>query len=334
MTYLKLLLDPSLRWDDIFEDDTFMKKKIIVTGSLAYDYIMNFPGVFADNIDPTKLHMLSVSFLAETLKKERGGTAGGIAYNLALLDSNPLLFATAGDDFDSYARFLKENNVDLGHLKIIHEESTSMAMILTDRGNNQITAFHPGAMNDADILSLKDVKGDFCVIAPTKPEAMAKIAMECVELKVPFLYDPGMQLPRMSDSDLIEGIKGCEILIANDYEMGLIESRIGSLGSRKPKIVITTLGAQGSIIEADGQRIEIKAAKPKEVLDPTGAGDAYRAGFLAGYLRGLDLKKCGQMGSITSCYVVEQYGTTNHRFTIDEFKNRYKENFGEELKLP
>lgn len=308
-------------------------KKIIVTGSLAFDYIMNFPGVFADNIDPTKLHVLSVSFLVETLKKERGGTAGNMAYSLALLNSSPLLFATAGDDFDSYARFLKEVGVDLEHVKIIHDESTSMAMILTDKENNQITAFHPGAMNFADSISLKDFSGDFCIISPTKPEAMAKAVKECKELGIPYLYDPGMQLPRMSDEDLLEGIEGAEVLIANDYEMGLIESRIKNQESRKPKIIITTLGAKGSIIDAGGRKVEVKAAKPKEVLDPTGAGDSYRAGFLAGYLRGFDLKICGQMGSIASCYVVEKYGTTNHRFTIQEFKKRYLENFEEELNI-
>lgn len=311
-----------------------MNKKIIVTGSLAFDYIMNFPGVFSDNIDSSKLHVLSVSFLAETLKKERGGTAGGIAYNLGLLDSNPLLFATAGDDFDAYANFLKNNGVDLGHLKILHEESTSLAMILTDQKNNQITAFHPGAMNGADSLSLKSIKGDFCVIAPTKPEAMARYVKECKELKIPYLYDPGMQLPRLSDEDLIAGIEGAEILIANDYEMGTIESRIMKHESRvleKPKIKITTLGSEGSIIKTKKEEIKIKAAKTKEVKDPTGAGDAYRSGFLAGYLRGFDLKVCGQMGSIASCYVVEKYGTTNHGFTISEFKARYKENFSEDL---
>ena len=310
-----------------------MKKRIIVTGSIAYDYIMNFPGVFAENIDPTKLHMLSVSFLAETLKKERGGTAGNIAYNLALLNCNAAVMATAGGDFDSYAKFLEKAGVDLGLLKVTEDESTSMAMILTDKGNNQITAFHPGAMNLADSLSVEGTKGDYCVIAPTKPEAMARMVRECKELKIPYLYDPGMQLPRMSDSDLIEGIKGCEVLIANDYEMGQIESRIGSLESRKPKILITALGAKGSVREAEGKNIEVKAAKPQEVLDPTGAGDAYRAGFLAGYLRGLDLKICGQMGSIASCYVVEKYGTTNHRFSLEEFEQRYFENFSDELKL-
>lgn len=309
-------------------------KKIVVTGSLAFDYIMNFPGVFADNIDASKLHVLSVSFLAETLKKERGGTAGGIAYNLALLDSSPLLLATAGDDFDAYANFLKNAGVDLGHLKIMHQEATSMAMILTDQKNNQITAFHPGAMNGADSVSLRDVKGDFCVIAPTKPEAMAKYVSECKELKIPYLYDPGMQLPRLSDEDLIAGIEEAEILIANDYEMGIIDKRLKINDLRfKNKIRITTLGAEGSIIESEDKKIEVKSAKVEKVLDPTGAGDAYRAGFLAGYLRGLDLKTCGQMGSIASCYVVEKYGTTNHGFTIDEFCERYRQNFEEKLRI-
>lgn len=313
-----------------------MHKKIIVTGSLAFDYIMNFPGEFMDSLDPTKLHMLSVSFLAETLKKERGGTAGGIAYNLALLDSNPLLLATAGEDFDRYAEFLKKAGVDLSGLKIISEGATSMAMILTDKKNNQITAFHPGAMNSADTLSLKDIQANFMVIAPTKPEAMAKAVKEAKELSMPYLYDPGMQLPRLSDEDLMAGIEGAEILIANDYEMGIIQSRlkINDEGlTNKVKILITTLGAEGSIIKTRDQEVKVAVAKPNEVLDPTGAGDAYRAGFLAGYLRDLDLKICGQMGSIASCYVVEKYGTTNHTFSLDEFRKRYSENFSEEIEL-
>ncbi len=314
------------------EDDRIMNKKIIVTGSLAFDYIMNFPGVFEDNIDPTKLHVLSVSFLAETLKKERGGTAGNIAYNLALLKTSPLLLATAGEDFSGYMRFLKKAGVDVSGIKVV-DEATSLAMILTDQKNNQITAFHPGAMSLADSLSLKNVSGDFCVIAPTKPEAMAKAVEECKELGIPYLYDPGMQLPRLSDEDLISGIEGAEILIANDYEMAIIESRIKNQESWKKqiKIIITTLGSEGSIIESKGQKIKVGAAKPKEVLDPTGAGDAYRAGFLAGYLRDFDLKTCGQLGSTASCYTVEKYGTTNHRFTREEFRRRYSENFEEDL---
>lgn len=317
-----------------------MNKRIVVTGSLAFDYIMNFPGVFADNIDPSKLHVLSVSFLAETLKKERGGTAGNIAYNLALLNTPPLLLATAGDDFSEYKKFLKEAGVDISGVQMVAGEATSMAMILTDTKNNQITAFHPGAMNQTDSLSLGGTLGSFCVIAPTKPEAMARAVKECKELGIPYLYDPGMQLPRLTDEDLVDGILGAEILIANDYEMGLIESRVGSqkalalqAESRKPKIIITTLGAEGSVIESEGKKIKVGAARPEQVLDPTGAGDAYRAGFLAGFLRGFELKVCGQIGSVASCYVVEKYGTTNHTFTIEQFSKRYRENFGEELKL-
>ena len=311
-----------------------MNKKIIVTGSLAFDYIMNFPGSFAENIDPEKLHIMSISFLVETLKKEKGGTAGNIAYNLALLNSNPAILATCGDDFDNYAVFLKSSGVDIGHLKVIHEESTSLGMIMTDQKDNQITAFYPGAMNLADTLSLKDSPGDFCVIAPTKPEAMKKMVKESKELRVPYLYDPGMQLPRLSDEEILEGIEGAEVLIGNDYEMGIIKKRLNLTDEeliKKAKILIATLGEQGSEIKTQKETIKVKAAKPVEVKDPTGAGDAYRAGFLAGYLKDLDLKICAQMGGIASCYAVEKYGTTNHKFTIQEFCQRYQENFQEEL---
>ncbi len=309
-------------------------KKIIVGGSLAFDYIMNFPGVFADNIDPEKLDVMSVSFLAETLKKEKGGTAGNIAYFLALLKTTPAILATAGEDFEYYGRFLEDAGVSLSQVRIVPGESTSLAMILTDRNNNQITAFHPGAMDMADVLSLKDTKAEFCVIAPTKPEAMSRMISECKELKIAYMYDPGMQLPRLSDAQLLEGVEGAEILIANDYEMAVIKKRLMLSDTdllKKVRLLVTTLGEKGSVVQSNDQKIEISAARPEEVLDPTGAGDAYRAGFLAGYLRDFDLKTCGQLGSLASCYAIEKYGTTNHKFSIEEFKKRYKENFGEEI---
>ncbi len=314
-----------------------MNKKVIVTGSLAFDYIMDFPGFFEENIDPSKLHIMSVSFLVETLKKEKGGTAGNIAYSLALLKSNPFILATAGDDFEDYSKFLYKNGVDLTHLKIIQHESTSIAMIITDKKDNQITAFYPGAMKSADSLTLKKVpEAKFCVIAPTKPEAMLKLVKECQELNVPYLYDPGMQLPRLSDDELLEGIEGAEILIGNDYEIGIIQKKLNLTDKdllEKVDVLIRTLGDRGSEIKTKEEDFFISPAKAEEVLDPTGAGDSFRAGFLAGYLRGFDLKICGQMGSIASCYVVEKYGTTNHKFTIQEFCQRYQQNFQEELDL-
>jgi adenosine kinase len=313
-------------------------KNIVITGSLAFDLIMDFDGKFAEHIDPTKLHILNISFLVESLKRERGGNSGNMAFTLSLLGIPSSILSNAGDDFEPYAEFLKSHNIGTEDIKIIKEESTATATIMTDKADNQISAFYPGAMKQNINLSLKEIKSapEFAVITPDLPKAMVKFALECKELKISYLFDPGMQLPRLSDEQLLSGIEGAEILVANDYEMGIITKRLMINESglmNKVKILITTLGEKGSVIQTQEQKIEIAPAKPEEVKDPTGAGDAYRSGFLAGYLRDLDLKTCGQMGSIASCYAIEKYGTTNHVFTIEEFLERYKENFGEELKL-
>lgn len=315
-----------------------MNKKILVTGSLAFDMIMDFPGKFAEHIDASKLHILNISFLVDSLKRERGGNSGNISYSLALLGMGASILSCAGDDFEPYAKFLTEHNIDISNIKVIPGESTATATIMTDQVDNQISAFYPGAMKQNTSLSIKDVKErpDFVVITPDLPEAMAKFAAECKELQIPYLFDPGMQLPRLTDAQVSEGIAGAEILVGNDYEIGIILKRLKLFDEdlrKQVKILITTLGERGSVIQSQDQKVEIAVAKPKEVLDPTGAGDAYRSGFLAGYLRGLDLKTSGQMGSIASCYAIEKYGTTSHGYSISEFTKRYKENFGEELNL-
>lgn len=311
---------------------------IVVTGSLAFDLIMDFPGNFSDHIDPTKLHILNLSFLVETLKKEKGGTAGNIAYNLALLGTKPAILGVAGEDFESYSSFLSNVGVDTSNIKIIKDQVTSQAFIVTDKKDNQITAFYPGAMKEASGLNLARLnkKPNLVVISPNHPKAMINFVKQSNELKIPYMFDPGMQLPRLSDQDLLPGVKEAEILIGNDYEMGLLaeKCRVQSAKLVKlAKIVITTLGERGSLIQTGDQSIDIKPAKPEKVLDPTGAGDAYRAGFLSGFIKGLDLKTCGQIGSVAACYAIEKYGTTNHVFTISEFCQRYKENFGKNIYL-
>lgn len=300
-----------------------MKSYVLVTGSLAFDVIMDFPGRFADHIDPTKIHILNLSFLVDTLKKQRGGTAGNIAYNLALLKTPVSILGSGGEDFDEYQSFLQKAGVDVSNIKIVKGEQTSQAFIITDQADNQITAFYPGAMSENLNLSME--ASDFAVISPNDPKAMVNFAKECQALKIPYMFDPGMQLPRLSDQDLKTGIEGAKILIGNDYEIGMIKKRLKII---KVEILVVTLGEQGSQIHTKEGSMNIRAAKPKEVVDPTGAGDAYRAGFLSGYLKGLDLKECGQMGSVAACYSVEKYGTTTHSFTLNEFQQRYKENYG------
>ncbi|HCB22241.1 TPA: carbohydrate kinase family protein [Candidatus Daviesbacteria bacterium] len=306
---------------------------VLITGSLAFDIIMDFPGRFSDHIDPTKIHILNLSFLVDSLKKQKGGTAGNIAYNLALLEIPVSILGSVGEDFDEYQTFLQKAGVDVSNIKVIKDEKTSQAFITTDKADNQITSFYPGSMKNNSSLKIVDLseKPEFTVISPNDPKAMINFALECQKLEIPYMFDPGMQLPRLTNQDLITGIKGAKILIGNDYEIGLLSSKLKVKSEKlleNIKILITTLGEKGSIIQTKDQNIRIKAAKPKEVIDPTGAGDAYRAGFLAGYLQGLDLKVCGQMGSVTACYSVEKYGTTTHSFTMDEFQQKYKENYG------
>lgn len=311
---------------------------ITVTGSLAFDHIMDYAGRFADNIMPDKIHKINLSFLLSNLNKQKGGTAGNIAYTLSLLKTPVSIFAPVGEDFDEYLTFLKDSGVDTSNIRIIPDKKTASAFIMTDKDDNQITGFYPGAMEAASSLSLKDLapKPTFVIISPNDPKAILKYASESQQMQIPYVLDIGMQLPALGKEQINEMLQDAEILIGNDYEISLLKEKTSLSDEQilhQVKVFITTLGKQGSIIQTKDQKIAISAAKPTQVLDPTGAGDAYRSGFLAGYLKKFDLKTCGQMGSVASCYVVEEYGTTNHRFSLQEFVKRYKDNFGEEIKL-
>ncbi len=313
-------------------------KTILVTGSLAYDFIMDFPGNFADNIDPKKLHMVNLSFLVNTLKKEKGGTAGNISYSLALLKTSVSILGTVGSDFDNYFEFLKSAKVETKNIKVIEGEFTSQAFITTDLKDNQISAFYPGAMNETPKLNIKNIspKPSYVVISPNHPVAMVNFAKQCQQLKIPYLFDPGMQLPRLTDTDLKTGIKGADILIGNDYELELLRNKISMTDEQLLKtvrILITTLGEKGAQVKTKTETINIQPGKVKKVLDPTGAGDAFRSGFLAGMQNNLDLKTCGQMGAIASCYAIEKYGTTNHGYSLKDFCKRYENTFKKELQL-
>ncbi|MBI2597443.1 carbohydrate kinase family protein [Candidatus Daviesbacteria bacterium] len=309
---------------------------ITVTGSLAFDHIMDFPGHFSEHIMPDKIHQINLSFLVNTLSKQNGGTAGNIAYNLALLKQAVSILGVAGSDFSEYEKFLKETGVDTSRIKIIEGETSSSAFIMTDSADNQITAFYPGAMKQAASLSLTGSPTDFVIISPNDPKAMVKFTKECQDNNLPYMLDPGMQLPALEVDDLKKMVSGATILIGNDYEISLLCDKSQATSNKfleQVKILITTLGETGSLIQSGSETIRIQAGKPKKVVDPTGAGDAYRAGFLAGFVKGFDLKTCGQMGSIASCYAIEKYGTTSHTFSLDEFTKRYFENFREEPKL-
>lgn len=311
---------------------------ILVTGSLAFDYIMNFPGKLGDHILPDKIHNLNVSFLVDEMRKSFGGTAGNIAYNLSHLGIRCAIMGITGEDFGTYREFLDKREIDTSYIKMVNNLFTSTAFGITDNKDNQIWGFYSGADSLSDHLSVFDVSGkiDFGVIAPNNPRAMIKFAKEYQQSNTPYLFDPGMQLPWLTGTDLREAFKGAKIIIGNDYEMSVMEKKVERKivsFAAEDKIIITTLGGEGSKINYKDEQIHILAAKAKNISDPAGAGDAYRAGFLAGFLRGFPLGVCGNMGSVTAAYTVETFGTTTHTFTTEEFMRRYKENYGEEIKL-
>jgi len=311
--------------------------KEIITGSLGYDYIMNFSGRFADRIMPDKLHQISLSFLADKLSKNLGGTAGNLAYTLKLLGAEPFIVATAGYDFSDYQQFLAKHEILTDGIRIVKDEPCGSYHVITDSDDNQIGAFYTGATKYNKELSIIGSKPDFVVIGPNDPDAMRKYVIECQSLGCRYMYDPAFQIGNFQPEDLQKAITGAEILIGNDYEIALIEQKFGvtheDLIMMGPKAIVTTLGAKGSIIETRHEAIHVKAAKPKNVSDPTGAGDAYRGGFLAGYVRGYDLATCGQMGAVAAVYTVEKYGTVTHHYTKEEFAKRYTDNYGSSLEL-
>lgn len=311
---------------------------VIVSGSLAYDQIMDFPGSFSQHIDPSKLHVLNVSFLVDKMRKGFGGTAGNIAYTLSLLGVKCALLGVVGEDFTDYRNFLNKNEVDTSYLKTLNNFQTSAAFGITDSRDNQIWGFYQGADQFSDSLSIKDFRGkiDFAVVAPQNPRTMLKFAREYVQKRKDYLFDPGMQLPWLTGADLKDAFAGAKIIIGNDYEIGMMEKKTGlkNLHEAYPqKIIITTLGEHGSLISFKGKKFNIRKAKAKSARDPAGAGDAFRAGFVAGYLRKFPLEVCGQMGSVAAVYTVEKFGTSTHQFTLDEFRRRYRENFHSDLAL-
>ncbi len=311
-------------------------KQVLVTGTFSYDYIMDFPDRFADRIMADKIHKISLSFLVNKLTKQLGGTAGNIAYTLKLLGIEPLIFAPAGNDFAEYQSFLVKNKISLSAIHPHTNIGTGSYFVVTDKDDNQIGSFFTGANQYADQLSVDKFSGkvNLVVVSPTIPKAMKKYVEECKKNKMPYLYDPAFQIGAFTASDLREGINGAGIMIGNDYEIALIEDKLGISHEEfrvMVPILITTLGSKGSIVETRRESIHIKPAKPKNVSDPTGAGDAYRAGFIAGYLRGFPLEVSGQMGSVAAAYTVEKYGTVTHAFTKKEFIKRYEENYGSKL---
>ena len=302
---------------------------ILICGSLAYDNIMVFEDRFKHHILPEKIHILNVAFLVPEMRREFGGTAGNIAYNLQLLGGNPLIMATVGEDFSSYAEWLESNHLATTHVKTIPGSFTAQAFITTDLDDNQITAFHPGAMNHAHANSVLDAKNvSLAVIAPDGREGMFQHARECHEAGIPFLFDPGQGLPMFTGPELMQFIEMADYVALNDYEAQLMQEKTGLTQealAAKVKALIVTLGARGSVIFADGQRHEIPCIEASAVVDPTGCGDAYRAGLLYGIARGWDWPVCGRLASVMGSIKIASRGGQNHKPSEEEIKSIYSQ---------
>lgn len=311
----------------------------VITGSVAYDYLMRYPGRFRDQILPDQLDNISLSFLADSMRRERGGVAANIAYTMKLLGSDPVILATVGHDFGDYRRWLEQQGLSTAQIIEIEHELTATFFVSTDSDQNQIANFYTGAMAYARHYSLTDRKltnAALVLISPNDPGAMLNYAQECKQHGIPFAYDPSQQLARLSGEELAQSIPGAAYLLCNEYEIAMVQKKTGwSLAQlcEQVDVVVVTLGKEGSAIHTGSSVTHVPAARLSEIVEPTGAGDAFRGGFFAAREAGLSLEICGRVGSLCSAYSLENLGPTAHRFTQEEFLARYEENFGPEPEL-
>jgi len=304
----------------------------LICGSLAYDTVMVFPGRFREHILPESIHMLNVSFLVPSMKRNFGGCSGNIAYNLRLLGGEGAPMATVGTDFGVYAQWLTDCGVRTDHVLTIEGEFTAQAFITTDLDANQINAFHPGAMDHSHRNQVPlDAGVTLGVIAPDGREGMLAHSSQFAAAGVPVLFDPGQQLPRFDRAELLGFVERSRWIAVNDYEAQLLRDRTGediAMLAKQVDALIITRGAQGSVIMTGGREIAIPAARPDAVVDPTGCGDAYRAGLIYGLMRGLDWETTGRIASLLGALKIAHAGTQNHRFTAGEFAARFRAAFG------
>ena len=305
---------------------------LVVTGSIAYDYLMSFPGKFTEHFLPEHFHRVSLSFLVDTMDKRRGGCAPNIAYTLALLGERPQLMATAGEDFGDYREWLEAAGVDTSQVKQVAGKFTASFFCSTDQANNQIASFYTGAMANAGELSFRSLAGcDLAIISPNDPGAMVQYADECRTLGIPYIFDPGQQCARMDGGELKEGVAGATIVICNDYEFELIRQKTGLDEDEileHCRALIVTRGEQGSSVITRQSRADVSAVVPRRIVDPTGVGDAFRGGLMKGLALRLPYDACAQIGSVAATYALEHLGGQSHAYTWDEFRDRYESHFG------
>jgi adenosine kinase len=301
-------------------------KKALICGSVAFDTIMVFADRFSNHILPDKIHMLNVAFLVPQLRQEYGGCAGNIAYNLKLLGDAGYPMATVGRDFGLYGEWMRDSGVPADYIKVIDSEHTAQAFITTDLDNNQITAFHPGAMQQSHLNKVSDARDvAIGIVAPDGRDGMLQHAEQFTAAGIPFIFDPGQGLPMFDGKDLHRFVEQATWVAVNDYEWQMVQQKTGWTEqdvTQRAQALIVTRGAEGSVIHTQGGPIEIPSAKPKAVVDPTGCGDAYRAGLIHGLLHGLDWQTTGRIASLMGAIKIETLGTQNHTFTAAEFKQR------------
>lgn len=303
----------------------------LICGSMAYDTIMVFHDKFKNHILPDKVHILNVSFLVPAMRREFGGCAGNIAYNLKLLNEEPMIMATVGHDFEPYAQWLSQCGISTRYIKVLDDHYTGQAYITTDEDDNQITAFHPGAMNFSHLNGVPGGEVSIGIVSPDGKQGMIEHAEQFAEQGIPFIFDPGQGMPMFNGEELLKFLDLANYATFNDYESELMQERTGlnldQIAERVDALIVT-LGAKGSKIYTQGRCIDIPAAAPKKVLDPTGCGDAFRAGLLYGLMNDYDWEVTGRIASLLGAIKIEHAGTQNHVFGMDEFKQRYMQSFG------
>jgi len=304
----------------------------VVTGSIAFDYLMSFPGKFTEHFLPEHMSRVSLSFLVDSMDKRRGGCAPNIAYSLALLGEKPFLMGTAGQDFDDYRRWLEAAGVDTSLVRQVADKFTASFFCSTDVESNQIASFYTGAMANAAELSFRDAEDcTLAIISPNDPQAMIQYAEECRTLSIPYVWDPGQQCARMSGDELAEGLRGSTITICNDYEFELIRQKTGfdeDAVAEYTGALIVTRGENGSTVREGDRQGSVPAVPPHRIVDPTGVGDAFRGGLLKGLAMGAPLETCCRLGSVAATYALEHLGGQSHAYTWEEFAARYEAQFG------